>query len=145
MALLFEITIEEQKIMMVGQQIFCTSVCWQPSFFARLWEKYLSKRRQHKQTGSRQDETVLSEHSTTSSVVPVLWVVEAQLNLEQTLWTKIFFSIENVAVYTDLAVIRHLPRINTTFLRCRHTVETDQVADTEYTKTYQQDYFRKLD
>ena len=28
-------------------------------------EKYLSKRRQHKQTGSRQDKTVLSEHSTT--------------------------------------------------------------------------------
>ena len=30
-----------------------------------LWETYLPKRRQHKQTGSRQDKTVLSEHSTT--------------------------------------------------------------------------------
>ena len=29
-------------------------------------EKYLPKRRQHKHTGSRQDKTVLSEHSTTN-------------------------------------------------------------------------------
>ena len=42
---------------MVGQQIICTNV--RPAW------KYLPKRRQHKHTGSRQDKTVLPEHSTT--------------------------------------------------------------------------------
>ena len=39
--------------------------------FARWWEKYLPKCCQHKQTGSREDKTVLSEHSTTKSNIPI--------------------------------------------------------------------------
>ena len=40
-------------------------ICWPTITLCQMMGEYLPKRRQHKQTGSRQHKTVLSEHSTT--------------------------------------------------------------------------------